>query len=162
RATEAFGADVAFLYADVAGAGLLPTEAERQGKIVVTTEMGGGEPVSARIHRMCQDGLRNVLIHFGVLPGTVPSRKARWVQSLDTSDYRFAPESGIYENCVDLGDAVRRGDVVGQVHFLERPDRRPEPVFANADGMLVANRAPSLVAQGDCVACIAHEVDPHV
>ncbi|MEO7653431.1 MAG: succinylglutamate desuccinylase/aspartoacylase family protein, partial [Bryobacteraceae bacterium] len=110
RATEAFGADVAFLYADVAGAGLLPTEAERQGKIVVTTEMGGGEPVSARIHRMCQDGLRNVLIHFGVLPGTVPARKARWVQSLDPSDYRFAPESGIYENCVDLGDAVRRGD----------------------------------------------------
>lgn len=161
-ATEAFGADVAFLYADVAGTGLLPTEAESQGKIVITTEMGGGEPVSAHIHRMCQNGLRNVLIHCGVLPGTVPAHAVRWVQSLDASDYRFAPESGIYENCVDLGDAVRRGDVVGQVHFLERPDRAPEPVFANADGMLVASRAPSLVAQGDCVACIAHDVDPRV
>ena len=28
-----------------------------------------------------------------------------------------------------------------------------------ADGILIATRAPSLVAQGDCVACIAHDVN---
>ena len=27
-------------------------------------------------------------------------------------------------------------------------------------GLLLATRAPALVAQGDCVACIAHDVDP--
>lgn len=160
-ATEAFLTDVAFLYADVAGTGLLPVEAERQGKIVITTEMGGGEVVPASVHRLCQRGLRNVLIHCGVLRGQVQPRTkpVRWVQALDREDYRFAPESGMYESCVDLGEEVTSGQVVGRIHFLERPDRAPVLVTANADGMLIAGRAPSMVKQGDCVACIAHDVD---
>ncbi len=165
-AAEAFLTEVTFLYADVAGTGLLPVEAETQGKIVITTEMGGAELVPATIHRQCQAGLRNVLIHCGVLRGKELSRAeaglkpARWVQSLDRSDYRFAPESGLYENCVELGEPVKKGDLLGQVHSLENPDRAPVPVEANAEGMLVANRGPSIVGQGDCVACVAHDVDP--
>lgn len=158
--TEAFLTDFCFLYTDVAGSGLLPTEAERQGKIVITTEMGGGEPVLASVHRACQRGLRNVLIHRGVLRGEVELRKqpARWVQSLDRSDYRFAPESGLYENCVELGEEFAAGDLLGQVHFVECPGRQPVPVIAPTDGILVSNRGPSLVTQGDCVACIGHPV----
>lgn len=163
--TEAWNSDFAFVYADVAGSGLLPVEAERQGKIVITTEMGGGEPVSAGVHRLTQHGLRNVLVHFGVLAGRVQTREelgikpVRWVQALDREDYRFAPESGIYENLVDLGANVSAGERVGQIHFLERPDREPTPVFAPSAGVLIGNRGPSVVAQGDCVACIAHDVD---
>jgi predicted deacylase len=82
------------------------------------------------------------------------------VQSLNWEDYRFAPESGLYENRVPLGNSVRAGQEVGAIHFLERPEREPISVVANADGILIATRAPSIVGQGDCVACIAHEVDP--
>lgn len=161
-ATEAFLTDVAFLYADVAGTGLLPVEAERQGKTVITTEMGGGEAIPAAVHRLCQRGLRNVLVHCGVLAGREEVRQspARWVQALDREDYRFAPESGLYESCVDLGEPVRKGETLGLVHFLERPDRAPAPVVAHESGILIAGRSPSIVKQGDCVACIAHDVDP--
>jgi predicted deacylase len=164
--TLAWNSDFAFLYSDVAGTGLLPGEAERQGKIVITTEMGGGEPVPASVHRLTQEGLRNVLVHFGILRGEKKTRAelglppTRWVQSLDREDYRFAPESGIYENLVDLGAEVSAGQPVGQIHFLERPDREPVSVVAPSKGILIATRAPALVAQGDCVACIAHDVDP--
>ena len=162
--TEAWNSDLAFLYADVAGSGLLPVEAERQGKIVITTEMGGGEIVTAGIHRLTQSGLRNVLIHFGVLTGEKAPRPrpVRWVQALDREDYRFAPESGIYENLVDCGAEVATGQPVGLIHFLERPDREPAAVLANAGGLLIATRGPSLVTQGDCVACIAHDVPAEV
>jgi N-alpha-acetyl-L-2,4-diaminobutyrate deacetylase len=162
----AWNSDFAFLYADVAGTGLLPVEAERQGKVVITTEMGGGEPVSAAVHRLTQDGLRNVLVHLGVLAGEKQTRRGlglpptRWVQALGREDYRFAPESGIWESLVGLGAEVAAGQPVGQIHFLERPDREPAAVVAPAAGILLATRGPSLVAQGDCVACIAHEVDP--
>jgi predicted deacylase len=124
--------------------------------------MGGGEPVHAAVHRLTQSGLRNVLIQQGVLAGefTPRARPARWVQSLHRDDYRFAPESGIYENLVPLGEEVAAKDPVGQIHFVERPDREPVPVIAPSAGVLIATRAPSLVAQGDCVACIAHDVDP--
>lgn len=165
-ATELWNSDFCFLYADIAGTGLLPVEAEKQGKIVITSEMGGSENVTASVHKLTQSGLRNVLTHFQILRGEVITRAAlglpptRWVQSLSWSDYRFAPESGVYENVVPLGESVNAGQSVGRIHFLERPDRDPLEVVALTDGILIATRGPSLVGQGDCVACIAHEVDP--
>lgn len=161
--TEAWNSKFAFLYADIAGSGLLPVEAERQGKIVITTEMGGGEVVSAAVHRLTQSGLVNVLRHFRVLAGRAISRDeagvgpVRWVQALDREDYRFAPESGIYENVAELGADLAPGETVGRIHFLERPDRDPVPVIAPRGGVLMGTRGPSLIAQGDCAACIAHD-----
>lgn len=168
RGTEAWNSDFAFLYADVAGTGLLPVEAERQGKTVITTELGGGEVVHPSVHRLTQSGLRNVLTHFGVLRGSPVTRQelgrppVRWVQALDRDDYRFAPESGIYENLVDLGSDVLPGQTVALIHFLERPERDPVPVVAASQGVLIAARGPSVVSQGDCVACIAHDVNPEL
>ncbi|MCX7423009.1 MAG: succinylglutamate desuccinylase/aspartoacylase family protein [Planctomycetia bacterium] len=162
--TEAWGSEMCFLYTDIAGTGLLPAEAESQGKIVITTEMGGGEPVTTAVHRLTQVGLRNVLIHFGAINGEKRTRAergikpARWVQALHREDYRFAPESGLYENVVALGEDVTAGQTVGLIHFIERPDREPVPVIAPAAGVLIACRGPSVVTQGDCVACIAHDV----
>jgi len=164
--TEAWNTDFCFLYADIAGTGLLPVEAEYQGKTVITTEMGGSENVTALVHAETQVGLRNVLRHLGVLAGKPVTRESlglgptRWVQALAWDDYRFAPESGVYENLVPLGEDVEAGQAVGAIHFLERPDREPIYVVANSVGVLIGTRAPSLVNQGDCVACIAHDVDP--
>lgn len=166
--TLAWNSDFAFLYADIAGSGLLPVEAENMGKIVITTEMGGGEVVPAAVHRLTQSGLRNVLIHLGALQGDFLTRvqlglpPTRWVQSLDREDYRFAPESGLYETLVPLGSEVAAGQPVGLIHFQERPDREPVAVVAPSAGVLLASRGPSLCSQGDCVACIAHDVDPKV
>ncbi len=164
--TEAWNSDFCFLYADVAGTGLLPVEAENQGKVVITTEMGGSENVTAAVHHLTQSGLRNVLVQTGVLKGEIATRESlglpptRWVQALNWEDYRFAPESGVYENIVPLGNAVTAGQTLGAIHFLERPEREPIDVLAVRDGILIATRAPSIVAQGDCVACVAEEVDP--
>lgn len=166
--TLAWNTDFAFLYADIAGTGLLPVEAERQGKVVITTEWGGGEPISAKLHRDCQSGLRNVLIQVGVLQGELQTRAGlglpptRWIQSLSWEDYRFAPESGLYESLVDLGAPVSAGQAVGALHFIENPQRPPLEIVAQSAGLQIACRGPSLVGQGDCVSVIAHEVDEQV
>ena len=70
----AWNTDFSFLYSDIAGSGLLPVEAENQGKVVVTTELGGGEGIPARVHRIAQEGLTNVLVHLGVLRGDLATR----------------------------------------------------------------------------------------
>jgi len=160
----AWNTDLSFIYADVAGTGLLPVEAESQGKVVVTTELGGGEGVPARVHRIAQRGLANVLVHCGVLAGREETREslglppAILVQALSRDDYILAPESGIFEAALDLGAPVRRGDTVGWIHDLERPDRQPEPIVARTAGRLVCGRVPCLTGQGDCVAVVAREV----
>jgi predicted deacylase len=166
EANLAWNADFLLLYlTNVAGTGLLPVEAERQGKVVVTTEMGGGETIPAEVHRLTQCGLRNVLAHFGMLEGKVETREGLGksptivVQSLSKDDYVLAPESGIFEITVDLGTFVRRGQQVGLLHFLERPDRNPEEITAKTEGYLMCFRAPCLTSQGDCVAVIGQRVE---
>lgn len=162
----AWNTDFAFLYADIAGSGLLPVEAENQGKLVVTTELGGGEAIPACVHRLTQSGLRNVLIHVGALKGKAETRESLGkpptilTQALHRDDYLLAPESGIFEICFDLGSKIKRGDAIGYIHHLERPDREPSPIEAKSDGYLMTMRAPCLTRQGDCVAVIAQEVDP--
>lgn len=160
----AWNTDFCFLYADIAGSGLLPVEAENQGKLVVTTELGGGECIPASVHRIAQSGLRNVLIHVGALRGVEQTREslgkapAILTQALNREDYILAPESGVFEICIELGEHVLKGDTVGQIHHLERPDRQPETIVAESDGYLVTMRAPCLTQQGDCVAVIAKHV----
>lgn len=156
----AWGTEFCFIYADIAGTGLLPVEAENQGKLVVTTELGGGECIPASVHRIALSGLRNVLLHVGALKGREKPREkpAIITQATHREDYILAPESGIFEITVDLGEKVKRGQIVGCIHHLERADRAPEPIVAQSAGYLITMRAPCLTQQGDCVAVVARQV----
>lgn len=156
----AWGTEFCFIYADIAGTGLLPVEAENQGKLVITTELGGGECIPASVHRIAQSGLKNALIHVGALKGREQPRTAPAIitQATNREDYLLAPESGIFEIALDLGAKVKKGQTVGWIHHLERPDRAPEQMVAASSGYLITMRAPCLTQQGDCVAVIAKQV----
>ena len=161
NAMLAWGTDYHFVYIDIAGTGLLVGEAERQGKTVVSTELGGGGHVTAATHRISQSGLANVLRHCGVLAGEVLTPETTPVigRATEVDNYLLAPETGLWETFVDLGDRVSTGQPVGQIHFLERPDREPAVVEALTDGIVFVVRAIATTAQGDNVAVIAREVD---
>ncbi|QDU79519.1 Succinylglutamate desuccinylase / Aspartoacylase family protein [Polystyrenella longa] len=168
RGAMAYNTDFAFLYADIAGTGLLPVEAESQGKVVITTELGGGEVTSQPLHQLSQSGLRNVLVHLGLVEGEVQTRESlglaptRWIEALDAKDYLFSPESGLYESLVDVGQDVAAGQPLGALHFPERPDREPTIIEAHSDGILIAHRGPTVTNQGDILVCLAHNVSPDV
>ena len=143
----AWNTDVHFVYIDIAGTGLLVGEAERQGKIVVSTELGGGGQVTAATHRVAASGLANVLRHFGVLAGEVQTREslglepAVIVRATEIENYLLAPDVR------PLGDPGRRRRArragparSGAIHFIDRPDREPTPVHA-ANGGFVCARA---------------------
>jgi N-alpha-acetyl-L-2,4-diaminobutyrate deacetylase len=160
----AWNTDYHMLYIDIAGSGLLPTEAERQGRIVVTTELGGGH-VTSRILRLADRGVRNMLRHFGLLSGTVETRRslglpdAIILAATETKDYIPAPESGIYETLVDPGDEVTAGQAVGRIHFPERPERAAETVTTQTDGIVCGIRAIPITRQGDVVATVGRPCD---
>ena len=157
----AWNTDWCCVYIDIGGTGLLVGEAERQGKIVVSTELGGGGHVTAEIHRLAASGLANVLRHFGVLAGEVVRRERppTFLMATDVDNYLLAPESGLFETLVDLGQRVTSGEPVGRIHFLERPDREPEVVHARNDGIVCVVRAIATTEQGDNVVVLAREVD---
>jgi N-alpha-acetyl-L-2,4-diaminobutyrate deacetylase len=149
----AWGTDYHYLYVDIAGHGLLPVEAERQGKIVVTTELAGGGSVSAEVHRLAESGLANVLRHAGILQGEVVRREppGTILDGRDVRNYVFAPSSGIFETLVDPRDAVSAGQPVGRIHSLEHPEREPETILAPLAGVTACVRAISWTEQGDNV-----------
>jgi predicted deacylase len=164
EAMLAWNTDFCFLYTDIAGSGLLPVEAESQGKTVVTTELGGGEAIPARVHRIAHDGLVNVLRHLGVLQGTVQTRASLGLeptiltQALEAKNYLLAPESGIFEICVELGSKVSVDEPLARIHFLERPDREPALIVSPKEGYLLCMRTACKTQQGDCIAVIAEAV----
>lgn len=161
----AWNTDYHVIYIDIAGSGLLVGEAERQGKIVVSTELGGGGHVTAATHRIAASGLANVLRHFDVLAGQAATRAdlglppPSIVRATESDNYLLAPESGLWETFVDLGERVQAGQAVGQIHFLERPDRPPALVQALTPGVVVVVRAIGPTAQGDNVVVVGREID---
>jgi N-alpha-acetyl-L-2,4-diaminobutyrate deacetylase len=161
----AWNTDWCCVYIDIAGTGLLVGEAERQGKTVISTELGGGGHVTAAIHRLAADGLANVLRHEGVLAGEVVTREdlgrpePTLLMATDEDDYLLAPESGLFETLVDLGQAVEPGQPVGRIHFLERPERPPEVIVARNGGVVCVVRAIATTDQGDNVVVTARVVD---
>ena len=161
----AWNTDVHFVYIDIAGTGLLVGEAERQGKLVVSTELGGGGHVTAATHRVAASGLANVLRHTGVLKGEVETRESLGLgpsivlRATEAENYLLAPDAGLWETVVDLGDRVEPGQLVGRIHFIERPDREPSPVHAANGGYVCVVRAIAPTDQGDNVAVIAREID---
>jgi N2-acetyl-L-2,4-diaminobutanoate deacetylase len=156
----AWNTDWHYLYIDVAGSGLLPVEAERQGKVVVTTELGGGGHVTASTHTIAWGGLLNVLRWTGVLEGEVVTRDdAVILDGRNPANYLFAPESGVWEALVDPGENVAAGQPVGRLHFLERPDREPETVDSPLAGVVAGIRAIAATEQGDNVVVLAQPID---
>lgn len=162
----AWNTDYHFVYIDIAGSGLLVGEAERQGKLVVSTELGGGGHVTATTHRIAFDGLRNVLRHAGVLAGEPSTRAAAGLapavilRATEPANYVAAPETGYWETFVDLGDEVAIGQPLGQLHFLERPDRSPVQIVSACDGIVCTVRAIAPTDQGDNLAVVARVIAP--
>lgn len=157
----AWNSDFHYLYVDVNGTGLLPVEAEQQGKIVITTELGGGGRVPAPIHQLAWSGLTNVLRHVGVLEGEVVKREtpATILDGRDPTNYVIADESGLWEGLLEPGAEVKAGDPVGRLWFPDRIDRAPAILRAPLDGVVAVVRAIPVTEAGDSVFVLGQPIE---
>lgn len=160
-ALKVFGAPVGLINRDLDTAGHPSHLYEQMGILSLGSELGGCGIVSQDVLRMAERGLRNLLVHFGMVEGRViaPEEEGdpptRLVVIPDIECYEMAPETGIYEPFVALGEPVALGQALGQVHFPAIPTREPWVVGARRAGMLLCKRGPGWVERGDNVAIIA-------
>lgn len=145
-------------------AGLLPTEAENQGKLVVTGEFGGGGYIAPERHKLILRGIENCLRHIGLLSGKPTTREALGeeptvIQSAaDPSGYLMAPRRGFWEACVDPMQTVVKGQLLGRIYNPEEPCDAPVEVQAPFDGLLAAARSITPTRPGDVVCVVAKPV----
>ena len=135
--------------------------AHNRGLVALGGEFGGGGAVSARGVRIVERGLRNVLAHAGVIERSRAvgdfEGPTRLMQVKGRDYYVYAPDAGLFEPAVELGDDVRAGDPCGQVHFVDNPGRAPETCHFDRDGMVICKRHFGRVERGDCVVHLATE-----
>jgi predicted deacylase len=132
--------------------------AAEAGVPAIYTEYGGGAPMQAAGVKAYVSGVKNVLALWSMLDGTPSLAPARWEQE-DTRENSGnlmaahpAPCSGFWEAGVELGDVVRRGDVIGHVWSLDGAQEAEIP--AESDGVVLCLRAVAPVQQGESLATL--------
>ncbi|MHB0775798.1 N(2)-acetyl-L-2,4-diaminobutanoate deacetylase DoeB [Halomonas sp. WWR20] len=157
----AFGAPYAMMMFELDAARLYDTAVESQGKTFVTTELGGGGSTTPERMAISERGIRNFLIHYGLVAGEVemPAEPQVYVDMPDASCYVQSEHNGILELAFALGDTVNKGDVIARIHDMTRTGTPPVEYRAGRDGILVARRFPSQIHMGDTLAVIAEVVE---
>lgn len=153
-AVAAFSAPYSMRMLEIDAVGMYDTAAEEQGKLFVTTELGGGGTGRASTIAIAKRGVANVLRHAGILAGAVETGPTRWLDMPSSDCFRFAEDAGLIEPCVDLGEPVRKGDVLARIHPIGRTGQAPAEYRAGLDGILAARHFPGLVKAGDCIAVV--------
>ncbi|MCE8003475.1 N(2)-acetyl-L-2,4-diaminobutanoate deacetylase DoeB [Billgrantia ethanolica] len=158
---KAFGAPYAMMMFELDAAALFDTAVESQGKVFVATELGGGGTSTPESLALTERGVRNFLIHFGLLQGEVemPAEPQVYLDMPDASCYVQSEHTGLLELTLALGDKVEKGQVIARVYDMTRSGVAPVEYHAGRDGILAARRFPALVNMGDTIAVIADVVD---
>lgn len=152
---EAFGAPVSYISdAPQGGDRTLTAAAERQGVTHLGSELGGGGTLSIGALRTAQDGIRRALQRLGVMTDPVPVIAApptRVLQVRGADYFVYAPDAGLFEPLVDLGDEVTAGQTAGLIHFHDTPWREPSPARFQRAGTVLCKRIPCRTERGDCL-----------
>jgi N2-acetyl-L-2,4-diaminobutanoate deacetylase len=156
-ARDAFNAPFSIEMREIDALGMYDEAAESIGKTLVTTELGGGGTATPTTVAIARKGARNLLIHAGILDGTLQSAPTRTLTQPDDACFHFAPEPGLIEYCFTLGEEIRAGDTIAYIWPTGHTGHAPLPVLANRDGLFTARHHPGLVTAGDCLAVLAVE-----
>ena len=162
-AARKFGAPISLVLRELDSTGMLDTAVENSGKIFISTELGGGGSVSPRTLRIAENGIQNILRHFKVLPAnSEPVPETRFMETPDVGGYLMAPQEGLYETLVELGDPVKKGQPLGRIHSITHIDAPTVVVQSQIEGVLITRAGSALVKNWDTIAVIATDVDVSV
>ncbi|HET6158648.1 MAG TPA: N(2)-acetyl-L-2,4-diaminobutanoate deacetylase DoeB [Dongiaceae bacterium] len=157
-AMRAFNAPYSMMLLEIDNVGMYDAAAEEMGKVFISTELGGGGTASARTIAIAKRGVRNLLIHAGILKGKLDQSPSQMLDMPSGECFTFSEQDGLIEPCVDLGQAVRKGDMLAQIWPSDRTGVQPAKYRAAMDGMLAGRHFPGLVKTGDCIAVTAQSV----
>ena len=154
-AMRAFSAPYSMMLLEIDNVGMYDTAAEEMGKVFISTELGGGGTTRASTVAVARRGVRNLLIHAGILKGEAEQSPSRMLDMPGGECFSFSEQEGLIEPCVDLGQPVRKGDVIAKVWPADRTGVQPAQYRAALDGVLAGRHFPGLVKAGDCIAVTA-------
>lgn len=154
-AMQAFSAPYSMTLLEIDNVGMYDTAVEQQGKVFITTELCGGGTATANSIAIAKKGVRNFLIHSGILQGEPELTPSVMLDMPDASCFVFCDKDGLFEPVIDLGETVNQGDVIARVWPTDRTGVEPVDFHALRSGMLAGRHFPGLIKAGDCMAVVA-------
>ena len=152
---QAFGAPVSYVTDAPQGEDrTLTAAAARQGVMHLGTELGGGGTLSIAALRAAEEGVRRALKLVGALAESVavtPAPATRLLQVRGSDYFVYAPDAGLFEPLVELGDEVSAGQKAGLIHFHDTPWREPGVAIFQRAGTVLCKRMPCRTERGDCL-----------
>ena len=156
-AVEAFAAPFSMKMLEIDAVGMFDTTAEAPARPSSPPSWAAAAPPAPRPRRSPSGA-------SGTSSATPPSCRARPSRApvaldMPSADcFVFSKSEGLVEPLVDLGEAVKAGDLLAQIHPSGRLGRTPAEYRAHLDGILAARHFPGLIGMGDCLAVVASVV----
>lgn len=164
-ALRAFGAPYTYVQGGAQGQGgdqtLGERRAQKRGIVALGAELGGSGTVTPAGLAITERGVRNVLVHLGILPAedAVPVPETHFLDVRGPEMYLYAPENGVFEPLVvELGDRVSPGTPAARIHFPESPWTPPVELSFKAAGIVLCKRIPARTMRGDCLFHLASDL----
>ncbi len=154
-AMQAFNAPYSMLLLEIDSTGMYDTAVEDQGKVFVSSELGGGGTTTAKTNAIAKKGLNNVLVHAGILNAEMDLDTSVDLNTPDSSCFVICEHEGLIEPMADLGKEVNQGDTIARIWPLDRTGVKPVEYKALRDGIVAGRHFPGIVKPGDCMAVIA-------
>ena len=153
-AMRAFNAPYSVQLREIDSGGMYDNAVEEMGKTLVTTELGGGGTATPYTTQIARKGLRNILIHAGILAGEMVQEATTTLMMPDDDCYLFATQDGLLEMLVPLGDDVSKGQEIARIWPKDRTGIEPTSYHAKRAGRLISRHHQGLIQSGDCLAVI--------
>lgn len=156
-AALAFGAPLTLLLDELDMEGMLDLHVERLGKLFLSTELGGGGGTTPARIAIARRGLRNLLVHLGLVAGPLELPCPSRLMAAPSPGFVTSDAAGILEPLVELGSELEAGAALARIHAIEDVGQPPRVYAAPIDGLLYARRHPGLVERGDCLAVLGRD-----
>lgn len=154
-AMKAFSAPYSMMLLEIDSVGMYDTAVEDQGKVFVSTELGGGGTITVKSIAIAKRGARNFLVHAGILQEQLALANTRMLDMPDDTCFVFSENDGLIEPVADLGMMVGKGDLLARIWPADRTGVQPVDYFARRNGVVAARHFPGLIKSGDCMVVVA-------
>ena len=150
----------AMVFETPAGPGPTSDAAKRQGAHFFSGEYGGCGAVSQDTLARTERALRGLLGYLDVMdvPRFAPV-ESNLLALPPPHVHAYAPVEGVFVAQRAMGDWITRGEVIGLIYTLERPEHPALEIRSEDTGLLICQRHPARVEAGDFLAHLAQPVD---
>ena len=154
----AFGAPFTVLIDEDHAPMSIDAVAEKLDKVIIASELGGAGIVTRHTATLATDGLGRMVAALGHLPPKEVPPTSRCVRLPASDAFLICDDDMVFVPAVELGDPVKKGDVLGHGRFIDRVDMAPRTYVAPSDGWVLCFAGQGLSRRGDVIAIVAQEV----